>query len=1130
MHKLLLIFILSTLVWANNIFTKEENDWIKSNPSVKISMLNNFQPFSYISNNQHKGFSVDLINQISKVSGLKFEIKTSSWSKALDDFKNGKTDIISDISYTDERSEYALFTEPYYEIPTFVFGLKNDSTYKNNKSLIGKKVGVSRSIFYKNDLINMGLDVIEFDSSNEKAKAIVTGKIDYFLASYTSGIKAINSQSLITLKAIDEFKSIKKEDLRFGVSKDKLFLKSILQKSLNSLESNFLFTLANTWVAKIEENAYNQINFTQEELDFINKHPKIKIGSIDTYIPFSFVYNEKKVGFTQELLDIISKKSGLTFEKVGGTWPEVFGKFKNNQIDVISELSYRKERVSYTLYTKPYYEIPISVFANSDFGSYTGLKSLENKKVGIVKNSYLIDVLNQDKDIKIVEFDTNNDKFYALRDKKVDAVISGAISIHRLERLLIKGIKPIGLFVHDEAKNEDLRFGIRKEKPILASIMRKTLDSIPFSTITQLKQKWILDNYHDNLDDDKKIVFNEKEKEFIKNNPELTYSEINWKPLSIIENNTMNGIMGEYLNIISQRTGIKFKYIPSNNWLEVLDKFKEKKIDIVPGIGSSPQETKLGFTSHTYSSYPMVVVTTEKFNYIQNLNELSGKTVAVPKGYTSYNFLIENYPKLNIRTTSDIKEALIMVESGEADAFIGHIATSLYNMSELHLRNLKISGITNFTFQHKYLIQKDSPVLISIINKVLDSITEIEKKEIHSKWIQPLVVKETVDYSLIYKLLIAFLIVLGIILYFLNKLKKQKKEFETIFKISKDGIAITDLKTNFLECNEAYLKMLGYTKNELINKSSISLTAPEYIEKTENALDIAIKEGYIKNFEKVTIGKNGRRVRVNITISVLPDKKRLLFITKDVTSLKLFENNLKLASMGEMIGNIAHQWRQPLSVITTSASGLRLKSEYGENIKDEEIQEFSEKIIEQARYLSETIDDFKNFIKGTTEFRIIDIKDIIQSSLSLTFAATNDNYIKVIKKTDESIKIDGNRNELEQVLINIINNSKDALVENVKDTERYIFIETKKINNKTLELKVYDNGGGILEKNLDRIFEPYFTTKHKSIGTGLGLSIVDKIIRERHKQMITVYNEEFKYEGKSYKGACFSIIFKSDVI
>ncbi|XOB63119.1 transporter substrate-binding domain-containing protein [Campylobacterota bacterium DY0563] len=1129
MHKLLLIFILSTFIWANNIFTEEEKNWIEDNPTVKISMLNNFQPFSYISNNQHKGFTPDLIEEISKISGLKFDVKISTWSKALEDFKNGKTDIISDISYTKERSNYILFTQAYYEIPIFVFGSKANDSYSDNESLIGKKVGVSRSIFYKNDLKNIGLDVIEFDSSDDKAKALVTGKIDYFLASYTSGIKSINSQSLITLKAIDEFRSIKKEDLRFGVNKDNYILQSILQKSLDSLESNFLFKLANTWIVETQESVYNEIKFTQEELDYIHKHPKIKVGSIDTYIPFSFVYNGKKMGFTQEVLDIISRKTGLSFEKVGGTWPEVFGKFKNNQIDIISELSYRKERTPYTLYTKPYYEIPISVFANEDFGSYLGIKSLKGKKLGIVKNSYLIDLLKDEKDIEIVEYDTNNDKFYALRDKKVDAVLSSTMSIYRIERLLLTGIKPVGIFSHDEAKNEDLRFGIRKEKPILASIISKTLDSIPFSTITQLKQKWILDNYHNNLDD-KKIFFNEKERKFIENNPELTYSEINWKPLSIIENNTMNGIMGEYLDILSKRTGIKFKYVSSDTWLDVLDKFKEKKIDIVPGIGTSLQETKLGLISNTYSSYPMVVVTTDKFNYIQNLNELSGKTIAVPKGYTSYNFLIENYPKLNIQTTRDIKEALIMVESGEADAFVGHIATSLFNMSELHLRNLKISGITSFTFHHKYLVQKESPVLISIINKVLDSISEIERKDIHSKWVQPLVVKETVDYSLIYKLLIVFLIVIGIILYFLNKLKKQKKEFETIFKISKDGIAITDLKTNFLECNEAYIKMLGYDKDELINKSSLGLTAPEYKEKTKKALAKAIKEGYIKNFEKITIGKNGRRVRVNITISVLPDKKRLLFITKDITSLKLFENNLKLASMGEMIGNIAHQWRQPLSVITTSASGLRLKSEYGENIKDEEIQEFSEKIIEQARYLSETIDDFKNFIKGTTEFRIIDIKDIIQSSLSLTFAATNDNYIKVIKKSDESIKIDGNRNELEQVLINIINNSKDALVEKVADTERYIFIETKKINDNTLELKIYDNGGGILEKNLDRIFEPYFTTKHKSIGTGLGLSIVDKIIRERHKQMITVYNEEFKYEGKSYKGACFSIIFKSDVI
>ncbi len=1130
MFKILLVFFfLAISSFSNDLFTKEEKDWIKNNPNIKIAMINNFRPFSYVENGKHKGFSVDLLNKISEISGLTFDVKNAKWSKTLSSFKEQEVDMISDISFTKERESYSLFTNTYYEIPIYIFGLKNDKSYIDNTSLKGKKVGVTKNIFYKDELAKHGVEIIEFPSSEDKAKALVTGQIDYFLSSYSTGTKAIKSQSLVDVKAIDEYINIKKEDLRFAVNKNKPLLKSILNKSLKQIENKYFSLLANKWILG-NENIDNIVKlFSMEERNFINnrKNKPIKIGSIDTYIPFSFSYNGEKIGFTQELIEIIAKKSGLTFEKVGGTWPQVYGKFENNEIDIISELSYREERLPFTLYTKPYYEIPIGVFARDDFGTYSGLKSLKGKKVGIVKGSYLIGALKDEKDFEIVEFDTNNDKFYGLRDGIVDVVLSRVMSIYRLEELMIKGIKIVGIFSNDKIKNEDLRFGIRSEQKILASIIKKTLNSIPFSKISQLKQKWILDNYgkKQQLDSKNTLIFTKEEKEFIKKYPEIRYSEINWKPLSIIENNTMNGIMGDYLKLVSKKTGIKFKYIPASSWPEVLNMFKDKKIDLVPGIGTSPQEVKLGLVSKTYSKYPMAIVTGENIKYIQNLNELDSKTIVVPKYYTSYNYLVEKHSKIKIIETENIPEALLKVEAKEADAFIGHIATSLYYLSELHLKNLKISGVADFSFEHKYLIQKEHPLLLSIINKTFDAITQDEKKTIHSKWIQPQIIKESTNYELIYKIIGGFTLILIVVLYFLSILKKQKKEFETIFETSKDGIAIIDLKTKFKKYNDAYLKMLNYSDNELKTKSLDEIVIVEQKELLNNMLKNVLKEGYVKNLETVYVDKNENRVNVNMTASLLPDKKRVLIVTKDVTSLKLLENHMKLASMGEMIGNIAHQWRQPLSVITSSASGLRIKSEYEEKISLDDVKIFSDTILNQANYLSETIDDFKNFIKGTNEFREIDILSVVKKSLSLTKPSISDNFIKIVTNIEDNISINGNKSELEQVLINIMNNAKDALIQNVNEGDRLIFITTKKIDENSLELRICDNGGGISKDIIQRIFEPYFTTKHKSIGTGLGLSIVDKIIRERHEQTVKVHNESFKHEGKDYTGACFSIVF-----
>ena len=355
-------------------------------------------------------------------------------------------------------------------------------------------------------------------------------------------------------------------------------------------------------------------------------------------------------------------------------------------------------------------------------------------------------------------------------------------------------------------------------------------------------------------------------------------------------------------------------------------------------------------------------------------------------------------------------------------------------------------------------------------------------------------------------------------------LKMQKEEFEAIFKYSKDGIAILDRESNFLDFNDAYLEITGFSREELLTKSCAGLTAPEYRERSIEAIKKVLDIGHIENFEKICIVNGGKRIMTNMSASLLPDKKRLLLVAKDVTSLKLLEEQTKLASMGEMIGNIAHQWRQPLSVISTNATGLIMQKEYG-ILKDEKLIESCNQINENAQYLSKTIDDFRNFIKGETNFTLVNVSQVINESLNILKANISNNYINIVLSIDDDLVINANKSELEQAFINIVNNAKDILVENVVEEERVIFITTKKLDSKRLELKIFDNGGGIALNIIDKIFEPYFTTKHQSQGTGLGLPMVDKIIRERHQQGLTVYNEEFKYHGKDYKGACFEIIF-----
>jgi C4-dicarboxylate-specific signal transduction histidine kinase len=235
----------------------------------------------------------------------------------------------------------------------------------------------------------------------------------------------------------------------------------------------------------------------------------------------------------------------------------------------------------------------------------------------------------------------------------------------------------------------------------------------------------------------------------------------------------------------------------------------------------------------------------------------------------------------------------------------------------------------------------------------------------------------------------------------------------------------------------------------------------------------------------------------------------------------LFEQT-KLAALGEMIGNIAHQWRQPLSIISTVASGIQLHNSMGISCSHEELDRKMDEIVDKTKYLSDTIDDFRNFIRGEGEKGIFDIKEAFDSFKNLIYPLVKDYHINLVITIDEDIQFNGFRNELNQSLVNLFNNAKDALIQNNLEKERYIFIKAY-TQDSHLIITCKDNGGGIAENIMNKIFEPYFTTKHQSIGTGLGLHMTYKLISTRMQGGITVSNDTLIIDDKEYTGALFEI-------
>ncbi|GAB6073369.1 sensor histidine kinase [Nautilia lithotrophica] len=227
----------------------------------------------------------------------------------------------------------------------------------------------------------------------------------------------------------------------------------------------------------------------------------------------------------------------------------------------------------------------------------------------------------------------------------------------------------------------------------------------------------------------------------------------------------------------------------------------------------------------------------------------------------------------------------------------------------------------------------------------------------------------------------------------------------------------------------------------------------------------------------------------------------------------------RMALMGELLSMIAHQWRQPLNVMSLIISKLKLGFDLGE-INEKEIKESITKIEELIQHLSNTIDDFRKFYRKENEIRPVKMQEIIEQTLNIAKASIENKNIKVVLDIKCKKEINTFPNELKQVLLNIIRNAEDILKER-KIKEPYIKIKVFYDYKKSLcIIEIKDNGGGIREDIIDKIFNPYFTTKDERNGTGLGLYMSKQIVEERLKGKLYAYNDD--------AGAVFRIELKVD--
>ncbi len=638
------------------------------------------------------------------------------------------------------------------------------------------------------------------------------------------------------------------------------------------------------------------------------------------------------------------------------------------------------------------------------------------------------------------------------------------------------------------------------------------------------------------------LILSPLEREFIKKHRIIKIcTNPDWVPIEYLYKGKPEGISISVLRDISKMTGLKFIRVPTKTWEQSQQFLKERKCDLLPSAVKTYKREKYALFTKPYLHYELFIFAKNDKHFVNGIQSLLDKPMARKRGSGLITKLKRIYPNIKIIETDSYKQSFEYVENGKAYYTVATLPVANYIIKKYGYKDIVIIGDTGMSYNLSMAVRKDMPTLVSILNKALSRITT---KQLDTMYMRQINLQNLTKFHTLFAKTILFSLSIFLVLFIImlitvrtnrklreikSQLEESIKNFEVLVNSTIQAVIIYKNKV-CIEANEVACNMLGYKKDELIGKNILEL----FTEKSRKVVLEKLKEEETEPYEVEFLKKDGtvvhalakgayitinrERVRVGSAVDIT-EQKKLQEKLKNLNATlerrikealeKIREKDImmmqqsKLASMGELLSMIAHQWRQPLNTIAATINTLLLKVELG-NFDREFLKQKLLSIMDYVKHLSETIEDFRSFFRQDKEKNEVSVDEVIESTIKIARDMIEKHNIELIVDLNAKTKVKIFANELKHVILNLINNARDVLVERGIENP-YIKIETAESEN-SITITVKDNGGGIDKALLNKIFEPYFTTKNSS-GTGIGLYMSKLIIEGHFKGKIEAKNE-----------------------
>lgn len=752
--------------------SREEIDWIKAHPVIRVANELDYPPFDFNQDGQPKGLSIDLLTLIAARTGLRLEYRFGhSWKQLLEMMRNKQLDVIHSLNFSAERAEYLLFTDPYISNQAVIVTATSNDEIRDVADLEQKTIAVVDGYNTKRVLRKQLQDAryLEVDSPLEALKAVSSGQADATVRYNGVASYLINHHMLANLKFVNEVETSgdNLHELFFGVRNDWPVLRSILQKGLDAVTTEEMVALKRKWISLDREAPATRVRLSVAEQQWLEDHPQITLGSDYRWPPFDFADNHgRHTGLSADYVKVIEQRTGLKINIRTGVWADILTQMKRGELDGLACAVKTEERTAYLDFSRPYLAVPTVIIVPQTKQGIKDLRDLYGKTVSINKGSYMHDWLAQRYPQIRLHLSTSNEaSLEAVSYGEADAYIGNlAVANYIIRERLLTNLKVVKKL--DDMMTET-SVAIAKGQPQLLGIIQKALDSITDQERQAFLDKWYL------AATEEKIVLTEQERSWLQQHPIVRFAgAADWAPLSYLtENGQYDGIAGEYLELLGEKSGLKLEAVPTERWSDALLLVQQGRIDFLNAISTDPKRADLLDFSDAYLQADAVLVTRDNINFIDGLERLEGQRVGTVRDFVVAEHLLEDYPALALQFYPNVAEGLQALSQARLDVFVIDIPTFEYYSKQLSLANLKISGLTPYTYNIGFGVAKGRPELVSILNKSLALMTQKEKNRIYNNWVT--LEKPLVDYSLMWKTALGAAVFLLLMFYWNRRLAQE---------------------------------------------------------------------------------------------------------------------------------------------------------------------------------------------------------------------------------------------------------------------------------------------------------------------------------------------------------------------